>query len=115
MGFGPGKVRIRVRPTGLCHSGLSAMSGVLPRSAPFVPGHEGAGVARDQLLRRDGGTPASGGAEPAVAAGGVGSARSAVEEPAAAAPRATFVGYLASPAADRISGRCSSSTAAWSR
>ncbi|MGV9562985.1 Zn-dependent alcohol dehydrogenase [Streptomyces sp. NPDC003480] len=42
-GFGPGKVRIRVRATGLCHSDLSAMNGVLPQPAPFVPGHEGAG------------------------------------------------------------------------
>ncbi|GAA2595069.1 Zn-dependent alcohol dehydrogenase [Streptomyces axinellae] len=42
-GFGPGKVRVRVRATGLCHSDLSAMSGVLPQPAPFVPGHEGAG------------------------------------------------------------------------
>ncbi|MEU5423107.1 Zn-dependent alcohol dehydrogenase [Streptomyces sp. NPDC001407] len=42
-GFGPGKVRIRMRATGLCHSDLSAMSGVLPQPAPFVPGHEGAG------------------------------------------------------------------------
>ncbi|MGW3242728.1 Zn-dependent alcohol dehydrogenase [Streptomyces sp. NPDC001070] len=43
VGFGPGKVRIRLRATGLCHSDLSAMSGVLPQPAPFVPGHEGAG------------------------------------------------------------------------
>lgn len=43
VGFGPGKVRIRVRATGLCHSDLSAMSGVLPQPGPFVPGHEGAG------------------------------------------------------------------------
>ncbi|KAA6222197.1 Zn-dependent alcohol dehydrogenase [Streptomyces albofaciens JCM 4342] len=43
VGFGPGKVRIRIRATGLCHSDLSAMSGVLPQPAPFVPGHEGAG------------------------------------------------------------------------
>ncbi|MEU3251747.1 alcohol dehydrogenase catalytic domain-containing protein [Streptomyces sp. NPDC006997] len=42
-GFGPGRVRIRVRATGLGHSDLSAMSGVLPQPAPFVPGHEGAG------------------------------------------------------------------------
>ncbi|MEV5983909.1 Zn-dependent alcohol dehydrogenase [Streptomyces sp. NPDC052051] len=42
-GFGPGKVRIRVRVAGLCHSDLSTMSGVLPQPAPFVPGHEGAG------------------------------------------------------------------------
>ncbi|CCK30473.1 mycothiol-dependent formaldehyde dehydrogenase [Streptomyces davaonensis JCM 4913] len=43
VGFGPGRVRIRVRATGLCHSDLSAMSGVLPQPVPFVPGHEGAG------------------------------------------------------------------------
>ncbi|UYQ61818.1 Zn-dependent alcohol dehydrogenase [Streptomyces peucetius] len=43
VGFGPGKVRIRIRATGLCHSDLSAMNGVLPQPAPFVPGHEGAG------------------------------------------------------------------------
>lgn len=42
-GFGPGKVRLRLKATGLCHSDLSAMSGVLPQPAPFVPGHEGAG------------------------------------------------------------------------
>ncbi|MBQ1122695.1 Zn-dependent alcohol dehydrogenase [Streptomyces smyrnaeus] len=41
--FGPGKVRVRIKATGLCHSDLSAMSGVLPQPAPFVPGHEGAG------------------------------------------------------------------------
>jgi S-(hydroxymethyl)glutathione dehydrogenase/alcohol dehydrogenase len=43
VGFGPGKVRVRVRATGLCHSDLCAMSGVLPQPAPFIPGHEGAG------------------------------------------------------------------------
>ncbi len=47
MGFGPGKVRVRVRATGLCHSDLSAMNGVLPQPAPFVPGHEGAGEILD--------------------------------------------------------------------
>ncbi|UNO42369.1 Zn-dependent alcohol dehydrogenase [Streptomyces sp. MST-110588] len=47
VGFGPGKVRIGVRATGLCHSDLSAMSGVLPQPAPFVPGHEGAGQVLD--------------------------------------------------------------------
>ncbi|MFF3873550.1 Zn-dependent alcohol dehydrogenase [Streptomyces sp. NPDC001978] len=47
VGFGPGKVRVRVRATGLCHSDLSAMSGVLPQPAPFVPGHEGAGEIRE--------------------------------------------------------------------
>ncbi|MFF4216355.1 MULTISPECIES: zinc-binding dehydrogenase [Streptomyces] len=43
VGFGPGKVRLRMRATGLCHSDLSAMNGVLPQPVPFVPGHEGAG------------------------------------------------------------------------
>ncbi|MFC9814275.1 Zn-dependent alcohol dehydrogenase [Streptomyces virginiae] len=47
VGFGPGKVKIRVRATGLCHSDLSAMSGVLPQPAPFIPGHEGSGVITD--------------------------------------------------------------------
>ncbi|NUR58727.1 MAG: Zn-dependent alcohol dehydrogenase [Catenulispora sp.] len=40
---GPGQVRIRIRATGVCHSDLSAMTGVLPQPVPFVPGHEGAG------------------------------------------------------------------------
>ncbi|MFE3939048.1 alcohol dehydrogenase catalytic domain-containing protein, partial [Streptomyces goshikiensis] len=47
VGFGPGKVRIRIRATGLCHSDLSAMSGVLPQPAPFIPGHEGSGEIVD--------------------------------------------------------------------
>ncbi|MFI1967922.1 Zn-dependent alcohol dehydrogenase [Streptomyces cinnamoneus] len=47
VALGPGKVRIRVRAAGLCHSDLSAMSGVLPQPAPFVPGHEGAGDVVD--------------------------------------------------------------------
>ncbi|MEV6778927.1 alcohol dehydrogenase catalytic domain-containing protein [Streptomyces syringium] len=47
VGFGPGKVRLRLRAAGLCHSDLSAMSGVLPQPAPFVPGHEGAGEVLD--------------------------------------------------------------------
>lgn len=47
VGLGPGKVKIRIRATGLCHSDLSAMSGVLPQPAPFVPGHEGSGVISD--------------------------------------------------------------------
>lgn len=47
VGFGPGKVKVRVRATGLCHSDISAMNGVLPQPAPFVPGHEGAGEVVD--------------------------------------------------------------------
>lgn len=37
VGFGPGKVKLRVRATGLCHSDVSAMSGVLPQPAPSSP------------------------------------------------------------------------------
>jgi S-(hydroxymethyl)glutathione dehydrogenase/alcohol dehydrogenase len=40
---GPTEVRVRIRATGVCHSDLSAMSGVLPQPVPLVPGHEGAG------------------------------------------------------------------------
>ncbi|MFJ4967650.1 Zn-dependent alcohol dehydrogenase [Streptomyces sp. NPDC088755] len=47
VGFGPGKVGLRIRATGLCHSDVSAMSGVLPQPAPFIPGHEGAGEVLD--------------------------------------------------------------------
>ncbi|MFH8486013.1 Zn-dependent alcohol dehydrogenase [Streptomyces longisporoflavus] len=47
VGFGPGKVKIRVRATGLCHSDVSAMNGILPQPAPFIPGHEGAGEIVD--------------------------------------------------------------------
>ena len=47
VGFGPGKVKLRIRAAGLCHSDVSAMSGVLPQPAPFVPGHEGAGEVID--------------------------------------------------------------------
>ncbi|MEU5162535.1 zinc-binding dehydrogenase [Streptomyces sp. NPDC020875] len=43
VSFGPGRVRVRMHRAGLCHSDLSAMSGVLAHPAPFVPGHEGAG------------------------------------------------------------------------
>ncbi|MFJ9219235.1 Zn-dependent alcohol dehydrogenase [Streptomyces sp. NPDC102383] len=47
VGFGPGKARVRLRATGLCHSDVSAMNGVLPQPAPFIPGHEGAGEVID--------------------------------------------------------------------
>lgn len=47
VGFGPGKVKLRIRATDLCHSDVSAMSGVLPQPAPFIPGHEGAGEVVD--------------------------------------------------------------------
>ena len=41
---GPTDVTIKIEATGVCHSDLHAMEGTLPQGAPFVPGHEGAGV-----------------------------------------------------------------------
>ena len=41
---GEGEVTIKIEATGVCHSDLSAMTGVIPQPAPFVPGHEGAGI-----------------------------------------------------------------------
>jgi S-(hydroxymethyl)glutathione dehydrogenase/alcohol dehydrogenase len=38
-----GKVRIRIKATGVCHSDLSAMNGTIPVAVPAVLGHEGAG------------------------------------------------------------------------
>ncbi|MFF1263573.1 zinc-binding dehydrogenase [Streptomyces sp. NPDC058321] len=43
VSFGPGRVRVKMHKAGLCHSDVSAMSGVLQHPAPFIPGHEGAG------------------------------------------------------------------------
>ncbi|MEV0621225.1 Zn-dependent alcohol dehydrogenase [Nonomuraea sp. NPDC050404] len=40
---GPAEVRVRIKATGVCHSDLSAMSGVLPQPVPLILGHEGAG------------------------------------------------------------------------
>ncbi|MGW0058551.1 Zn-dependent alcohol dehydrogenase [Streptosporangium sandarakinum] len=40
---GPTDVRIKIRATGVCHSDLSMISGVLPMPLPIIPGHEGAG------------------------------------------------------------------------
>jgi S-(hydroxymethyl)glutathione dehydrogenase/alcohol dehydrogenase len=41
--LGPGDVRVRIRASGVCHSDLSAMNGVLLNRRPFVLGHEWAG------------------------------------------------------------------------
>ncbi len=41
---GPNDVKIQIKATGVCHSDLHAMQGSLPQGAPFVPGHEGAGI-----------------------------------------------------------------------
>jgi S-(hydroxymethyl)glutathione dehydrogenase / alcohol dehydrogenase len=40
---GPDEVKVKIKATGVCHSDLSTMSGVLPASPPTVIGHEGAG------------------------------------------------------------------------
>jgi S-(hydroxymethyl)glutathione dehydrogenase / alcohol dehydrogenase len=40
---GAGKVRIKLKATGVCHSDLSAMNGTIPVAVPAVLGHEGAG------------------------------------------------------------------------
>ena len=42
--IGPGDVTVKIEATGVCHSDLSGMNGTIPQPAPFVPGHEGAGV-----------------------------------------------------------------------
>jgi S-(hydroxymethyl)glutathione dehydrogenase/alcohol dehydrogenase len=41
--IGPGQVRVAVRAAGVCHSDLSARTGVLPQPVPVVLGHEAAG------------------------------------------------------------------------
>ena len=43
VGPGPGEVRVRIHATGICHSDLSGMTGLIPQPAPSVLGHEGAG------------------------------------------------------------------------
>src|ERR1700729_2531181 len=43
VGPGPGEVRLAVRATGVCHSDLSVLSGVIRSAPPVIPGHEGAG------------------------------------------------------------------------
>lgn len=42
-GPGPGEVQVRIRATGLCHTELSVMAGILPMVTPLIPGHEAAG------------------------------------------------------------------------
>jgi S-(hydroxymethyl)glutathione dehydrogenase/alcohol dehydrogenase len=41
---GPGEVKVRIEATGVCHSDLACIEGVIPQPAPAVLGHEGAGV-----------------------------------------------------------------------
>ncbi|GAA4578670.1 Zn-dependent alcohol dehydrogenase [Planotetraspora phitsanulokensis] len=40
---GPSDVRVKIKATGVCHSDLSVLTGVLPMPLPVIPGHEGAG------------------------------------------------------------------------
>jgi S-(hydroxymethyl)glutathione dehydrogenase/alcohol dehydrogenase len=44
---GPGQVKVDIKATGVCHSDVSAMNGTIPQPAPFVPGHEGAGIVAE--------------------------------------------------------------------
>ncbi|MEO3810839.1 Zn-dependent alcohol dehydrogenase [Sphaerisporangium sp. B11E5] len=41
--MGPTDVRVKIKATGVCHSDLSVMTGVLPMPLPVILGHEGAG------------------------------------------------------------------------
>jgi alcohol dehydrogenase len=43
---GPGEILIEVAGAGLCHSDLSTIEGLRPRTLPTIPGHEGAGIVR---------------------------------------------------------------------
>jgi len=40
---GAGEVKVRIRATGVCHTDLSVIDGVIPANPPVVLGHEGAG------------------------------------------------------------------------
>src|SRR4051812_6463844 len=40
---GPGEVRVKIGATGVCHTDMSAMLGIIPTQTPVVLGHEGAG------------------------------------------------------------------------
>jgi S-(hydroxymethyl)glutathione dehydrogenase / alcohol dehydrogenase len=44
---GPGEVSVRLAASGVCHSDLSALSGLLPVKLPAVLGHEGAGTVEE--------------------------------------------------------------------
>jgi S-(hydroxymethyl)glutathione dehydrogenase / alcohol dehydrogenase len=44
---GEGEVKVAIHATGVCHSDVSGMNGTIPQPAPFVPGHEGAGVVAE--------------------------------------------------------------------
>jgi S-(hydroxymethyl)glutathione dehydrogenase/alcohol dehydrogenase len=44
VAVGPGQLKVKIHAASLCHSDLSVMNGTLPRPAPIILGHEGAGV-----------------------------------------------------------------------
>lgn len=44
MALGPTDVLVDIKATGICHTDLHAIHGTVPQEAPFVPGHEGAGI-----------------------------------------------------------------------
>jgi S-(hydroxymethyl)glutathione dehydrogenase/alcohol dehydrogenase len=46
-GPGPGEVRVRMAASGVCHSDLSVVTGLMPVKLPAVLGHEGAGIVED--------------------------------------------------------------------
>ncbi|GAA3198285.1 Zn-dependent alcohol dehydrogenase [Actinocorallia longicatena] len=44
---GPTQVKIKIKATGVCHSDLSVMTGILPATIPAILGHEGAGIVTE--------------------------------------------------------------------
>ncbi|MBL4826737.1 MAG: Zn-dependent alcohol dehydrogenase [Spongiibacteraceae bacterium] len=42
-----GEIKIKMKATGVCHSDLSVINGVLPSPMPIVVGHEGAGIVEE--------------------------------------------------------------------
>ncbi|MEU5881859.1 Zn-dependent alcohol dehydrogenase [Spirillospora sp. NPDC047279] len=44
---GPDQVKVKIKATGVCHSDLSVMTGVLPMPIPVILGHEGSGVVTE--------------------------------------------------------------------
>ncbi len=44
---GPNQVRVKIEATGVCHSDLSGLKGVIPGMVPQILGHEGAGIVEE--------------------------------------------------------------------
>jgi S-(hydroxymethyl)glutathione dehydrogenase/alcohol dehydrogenase len=47
VAVGPGQVRVKIEATGVCHSDLSGMKGIIPGMTPQILGHEGAGIIEE--------------------------------------------------------------------